>query len=159
MSAQEAAQRAAVAKYIFDLARDYKAVAEADLKEQLEPGDRKMAAVGDDQVATISMSKVTEKTTFTVTDEQALIRWLFIHEGGEGTEQVLTTWKRNELIARAEDGQEIPDGIEPGTKTTGGSLSVRQTGDQKAALLAHTDVIRQHLAAADVLNIENGESK
>lgn len=126
------------AKFVKDEAAAVEKTAKAKLAEIMAPGDRKIAINSDSlPVGSVSRTVHSTKETLNVVSEPKLIAWLKEHQDGEGVRTVETVeeWKLADLLAEARKTGELPDGVEIVEKTTGGYLQVRQTDDQKQALV------------------------
>ena len=161
-----ALQTLALAKWIQESAKNIAGPAEADAKawlrdNELAPGDRSYALIDGDEVATVSRSKITTRPNITITDETAFGHWL-VEQGHENPWQMrLADWARQqsfiEGVIKHADG-EVPDGIEFTERTTGGSVSVRQTDTQREALEKHISALHEVMATFDTLTqVEGGE--
>ena len=136
MSTDLAFQRLAVASYLKKAAADVESGLKAELLDVMEPGDRKMATIEGVEVATITRAKLTEVAGFVVTDDVALADWCEANGHSDGVRTVRTVhdWKVAELLRKAGETGEVPDGVTYETRTRGGYISARQTDTQKTNL-------------------------
>ena len=161
-----AMQTLALAKWIQESAKNLAGPMEAEAKawlrdQELEPGDRSYASIDGDEVATISRAKLTTRTVLTIVDEAAFGHWL-IEQGHEDPWQMrLKDWAKTasfiEGVMKHADG-EIPDGVALEERHGGGSVSVRQTDTQRAALEKHIAALHEVTATFDsLIQIEGGD--
>ena len=139
-----ALQTLALAKWLQERAKDLAKPLEDEAKHWLsendmDPGTRLLAYVDEEEVATVSRSKVTDRQNIIVEDEEAFGEWL-IENGHENPFQVrLADWARQPsfleaVIVKAEG--EVPDGVIVSVRRTGGTVAVRQSEGQRENLEA-----------------------
>lgn len=133
MSAREVALRLAALKAVKDALTKEEGSSKGALMDDLDPGDRKQAALPDGtKVATVSVSQ--REAAFKVTDERAFLAWVKEHRPTAIVEAVRESDQKSILEGIATSG-EMPDGVELG-EPGAPYVSVRQSAEQAEALVA-----------------------
>lgn len=142
------------AKYVKDEATAVEKVAKQQLEQAMAPGDRKVAMNAEGEpVASVSRTTFSTTTKMVVNDEAALVAWLKANHDGDGVEKVerVHEWKVNDLLREATETGVLPDGVDIVETTRGGYLQVRQSDEQRAAL------VHGRVGVMDLLNDYRGE--
>lgn len=162
---QQALQTLALAKWLKETVKDTVGPLEKQAKawlieNDLDPGTRIPARVGDEDVATVSYTNPEEKITPAVTDETAFGAWLEEQGHTNIWEQRLTEQYRapgflTHLLDTLEG--ELPDGVDVRTTQAAPYITVRQTPKQANALTEAVDALRSLETA--VHQITTGEDQ
>lgn len=110
MSARDAATRATVAKFFEDRLKEARKILNAEVMEQLDPGDRKGAVLAEgDDIGTVSVTK--GRKSLRVSDEVAFREWVREHSPHnvftpEPVEQVRPAYAKSMV-----EGAKVIDGM------------------------------------------------
>jgi hypothetical protein len=133
VSARTVALKLAALKAVKDHLTSEDALAKGELMDDLDPGDRKTAALPDGtKVGTVTVSQ--RDAAFKVTDERAFVAWVKEHRPTAIVEAVRES-DQKDILERIPDTGEIPDGVELG-EPGAPYVSVRQSKDEAEALVA-----------------------
>lgn len=162
---QQALQTLALAKWLRTAVADTVGPLEKQAKawlveNDLDPGTRVPARVGDQDVATVSYTNPEEKIAPAVTDETAFGAWLEEQGHTNIWEQRLTEQYRapgflTQLLDTLEG--ELPDGVDVRTTQAAPYITVRQTPKQANALTEAVEALRSLETA--VHQITTGEDQ
>lgn len=162
---QQALQTLALAKWLKETVKDTvnpleKAAKAWLIENDLDPGTRVPARVGEQDVATVSYTNPEEKATPTITDEAAFGAWLEERGHTNIWEQRLAEHYRapgllTQLIDKLEG--ELPDGVDVRTTQAAPYITVRQTPKQANALTEAVEALRSLETA--VQQITTGEDQ
>lgn len=156
-----ALQTLALTKYLTGELKARENAARSVLAGAMSPGDRRVVTAANGvEVATVSLTRPSEREQLVVTDPDALYLWAKEHEcapDGVRTTIVLPDWFTSEANLRAlidRAGGELPDGITIHTSTRKPTVMVRQSAAQALAIRDYQSVAALE---SELLEIGGGE--